>query len=254
MWKDFFSFSLYACLGTIFVISNIQLTVAQVRQSTNYQIQSDSLNFGGGFSSSTNYVQQSTFGEVGTGEANSTNYALRAGYQQMQEVYIAISAVADLSLSPNISGVTGGSSSGSTTVTVTTDSPAGYSLSIQSAANPAMQKGIDSIANYAPAGATPDFAFTFAAGESQFGYSPEGVDIAQRFKDNGASCDIGTSDTQSRCWDGLFTTPVVIASAIDPNHPNGATTSIKFRVGIGSSMIQPEGLYTATTTLTALPL
>ncbi len=208
---------------------------------------------GGGFSSSTNYVSQSTAGEVATGLSNSTNYALKTGYQQMLEVYIALTGASDVSLSPSIPGVTGGVANGVTTVTVTTDSSSGYALTIAASNNPAMQKGASSIADYVQAGA-PDFTFITGASVANFGYTPEGVDVVQRFKDNGATCNTGGLNTVSACWDGLSTVPKTIASKTTSNHPNGATTSVRFRVGIGSSVVQPPGTYTATTTLTALSL
>lgn len=253
MWREFFSPFLSASICTIVILGSLNITLAQVMQSTSYQIQSDSVNFGGGLSSSTSYTLESTAGEVGTGVGSSTSYSLKAGYQQMHEVYIALSGATDVSMSPSIPGVTGGTANGSTTVTVTTDSPSGYSLSIAATTNPAMQKGADSIADYTPSGA-PDFTFTTGVADSHFGYSPEGVDVVQRFKDNGSSCNVGSSETSLSCWDGLSTTEEIISSNTNSNHPNGATTTLRFRVGVGGSVVQAPGLYTATTTLTALPL
>jgi hypothetical protein len=227
--------------------------LAQVMQSGSYQIQSDSMNFGGGRSSSTNYLSESTFGEVATGEGASASYKLKAGYQQMQEVYIALTGGVDVIMNPSIPGVTGGVSNGSTTVTGVTDSPSGYSLSIAVSGTPAMQGTAGSIADYVPSGA-PDFVFTTDPTDSHFGFSPEGSNIVARFKDNGSVCNAGALDGVGTCWDGLSTTPEVIASSGNPNHPLGATTSIRFRVGVGGSAAQAPGFYTATTTITALPL
>lgn len=55
---------------------------AYVSSGTNYRIEFDSINFGGGQSSSGNYSQESTFGEVGTGDLSGTNYNSNSGYQQ----------------------------------------------------------------------------------------------------------------------------------------------------------------------------
>ena len=230
------------------------VVVAQVMQSTSYQIQSDSINIGGGLATSTSYQLESTAGEIATGPSDSTNYSLRAGYQQMQTVYLSLSAVADIAMSPAISGVTGGTANGSTTVTVTTDSPAGYQLTIEAENDPAMQKGADTIADYDPGG-DPDFSFTTGSADAHFGYSPEGVDIVQRFLDNGSdTCNTGSTDTALACWDGLSTGAVVIASAADSNHPDGVTTSVHFRVGVGASAAVTAGVYTSTTTITATAL
>lgn len=255
MVRSIFLLGGVALLGSVStLVFSVPISSAQVRQSTSYRIQSDSINFAGGLSTSTNYALEATAGEVGTGAGVSSNYSLKAGYQQMQEVYIAISNVADLVLTPNISGVSGGVSNGSTTVTVTTDSTSGYALTIAASTNPAMKKGADVINDYVPLGAPPDLIFTTGVTNAHFGFSPQGNNIVQRFKDNGSACNVGLLDTALSCWQGLSTTASTIASASTGNHPLGATTTINFRVGIGSSVVQPEGVYTATTTITALPL
>lgn len=229
---------------------------AQVMQSGSYRIQSDSVNFGGGRSTSTNYIQESTFGEIATGESQSGTYRLRAGYQQMQEVYIALSGGTNVTLTPSIPGITGGTSNGSTTFNVVTDGPAGYQLDVRASTSPAMQKGADTIADYTPGGGDPDYIFTTNASDAHFGFSPEGPDVVQRFlNDTVSSCNQPAgSSTAGVCWDGLSTTDATIASSGSANQPSGATTTIHFRVGIGSSVGQPPGTYIATTTVTALSL
>jgi hypothetical protein len=254
MRRTFTTSLLISGVATIAVLLAQPLSLAQVATSTNYRIQSDSINFGGGLSTSTNYQQESTFGEVGTGVSTSTNYQNNAGYQQMQEVFISMSVPSDVTLSPNLAGITGGTSNGSTTVTVTTDSPAGYSLSIEAENSPAMQKnGSVTIADYNQ-GAEADFTFGLVTGQAQFGFSPSSVNVVSAFKDNGSLCNTGSGDTLLACWAGLTTSPVIISQGAAANHPNGATTTVYFRVGIGSDAGVESGLYTATTTLTALPL
>lgn len=234
-------------------MASINLGLAQVATSSNYQLQSDSINFGGGLSTSTNYQQESTFGELGTGQGSSTNYMLRAGYQQMQEVYLSLTPPSDVTMSPDLQGITGGTSNGSTTVTVTTDSPAGYSLTIAAANNPAMQSGSNSIANYNQ-GADADYSFLVTSGLASFGFSPSSVDVVQEFRDNTSLCGVGSSDTLLACWAGMTTAAIPISQGSGSNHPSGATTTIYFKVGVGSGAGVISGLYTATSTLTALPL
>jgi len=238
---------------TLLILPLINISTAQVMSSPGYQLQSDSVNFGGGLSSSTNYVQESTAGEVATGPSDSNNFSLRAGYQQMQEVFLSLAVSNDVEMSPDIPGLTGGVSNGSTTFTVITDSPAGYQLSLASENNPAMQGSLDTIDDY-DAGVEPDFSFITASNEAHFGFTPEGVDIADEFIDDGGTCGLAGGDTPLACWDGLSTVDRVIANGQGGNQPNGATTTINFRVGIGSSAGVISGLYTATSTVTALPL
>jgi hypothetical protein len=240
---------------TVLVVSSLLLASAQVRTSPNYQIQSDSINMGGGLGSSTNYVSESTVGEVATGDSDSTNFRLRAGYQQMQEVFISISATSGIALTGTLGGLTGGESNGSTTVTVVTDSPSGYQLAITAAAAPAMRKGADTIADYVPAvPPTPDFLFTTDSTDAHFGFSPQGGDVVSRFRNNTSVCGVGSQSTLLRCWAGLSTTTVPLAQGTGANHPLGATTTLQFKVGIGGGTVVPPGTYVATTTLTALPL
>lgn len=253
-FKTFLQTITRSLLITILVISAIGIGQAQVRSSTNYQLQSDSINAGGGFSSSASYNQESTMGEIATGKSDSTSYSLRAGYQQMQEVYISLASTGNVIMSGDLPGLTGGTSNGSSTFTVITDSPSGYSLSIQAENSPAMNKGANFIDDYNASG-TADFAFTVSSGQALFGFTPEGVDIVSGFLDNGTNaCNTGSTDTAFACWDGLSTSTRTIATGIGANHPAGATTTVNFRVGLGGNNTVEAGVYIATTTVTALPL
>jgi len=243
-------------IATGLILSVLNMGFAQVRSSAHYRLQSDSVNFGGGLSTSTSYRQESTFGEVATGESTSTAYSLHAGYQQMQEVFLSLSTTGNVVMSPNLPGLTGGVSNGSATFTVITDSPSGYNLLIKAENSPAMQSvnSTSTIADYVPVGTDADFSFSTAAGQAHFGYTPEGSDIVQAFKDNGSACNVGNLDTSLACWEGLSTTDKIIAQNTNATHPDGATTTIRFRVGIGSGAGVTSGVYIATTTVTALPL
>lgn len=250
----------YVTFLVVTFIFSAHTLFAEVMTSGTYKIQSDSVNFGGGLGNSSNYKVEDTYGEVGTGESQSTTYKLKAGYQQMQEVYLAITSAADVTMSPSLGGLSGGTSNGSTAVTVTTDGGAGYQLLIKASTSPAL-KGeniADSIADYTPAVAgTPDYVFDPAipATASEFGYTAEGSDIAQRFKDDGFSCNQPAgSDTADTCWYGLSTSNEVVSSRSTGNHPSGVATTIKYRTYVGSSRVQTEGIYNATTTLTAISL
>lgn len=243
-------------LSLLIALVSIPHAFAQVMQSNSYQIQSDSINLGGGYSSSTSYRLEDTLGEIATGPSESASYRLRAGYQQMHEVYLALTGADDVAMSPALGGVTGGTANGSTTVTVTTDSASGYELSIVASSSPAMQGNVfsDTIANYTPTGVEPDFTFSVAAGAAEFGFTPEGVDIAQRYQDDAGSCNQVGSDTTDACWDPLTTTPVIIATRASSNHPSGTDTVLKFRTVIGANANQLADTYTATTTITAVAL
>lgn len=241
-------------LLTVLGCSLVVVGHAQVRTSTNYQLESDSVNFGGGLSSSTSYTLESTGGEVATGDSDSSSYSLRAGYQQMHEIYLSMTAPANVTLTPNIGGITGGTANGSTSVVVLTDNRAGYALTFVASSSPAMQKGGDTIADYVPvAEPNPDLSFITGSADAHFGFSPYGDDVVVRYQNNGSLCNVSGSSTPLSCWDGASTTPLTIAEG-GANHPGGATTTLYFRVGIGGTIGVPAGEYVATTTLTALPL
>lgn len=240
-------------LLTIVLVSLLSVGQAQVMNSTNYSMERDSINFGGGYGSSTSYQQESTFGELATGNSSSTNYSLKAGYQQMSSSYISLSVIGNVALGPSL-GLAGGTATGSTYFIVTTDNRLGYRATLQASGSPAMQAPQGTISNYAPSTSDPDFSFTTNSNQARFGFSPEGPDIATRFRDNGGLCGIGALDTTDACWDMVSTTPVEIARRTSSNHPLGATTTLKFRVGVGSAAAVTAGTYVATSTVTAITL
>lgn len=231
----------------------LQVGEAQVRSSTNYQLQSDSINIGGGLSTSTNFTQESTVGEVATGDSGSTNFELRAGFQQMQEVFLSMSAAADVEMSPSLPGITGGTANGSTSVTVITDSPAGYQLTLESESSPTLQNGSESIADLDTS--TPRlFDFTTAgAQQAALAFSPAGVDVPDTYRSSGSVCGSG-SVVAERCWEGPSTTPATIALSTNANQPSGASTTVHFRIVIDPGAAVIAGTYSGTSTLTALPL
>lgn len=230
------------------------VVLAQVRGSTNYTIISDSLNAGGGLGTSSSYILESTIGEQATGYSTSTSYTLDAGYQQWDDSFLALSSGANVAL-PNLSGITGGTSQGTTAWNVTTNNPAGYTMTIEATSTPALRASSGaSFDDYTPAGSDPDFMFSVGAGETVFAFSPEGSDIVSRFKDNGTICGTGSSDASERCFDGLSTTPTPIAGASGRNDPSGATTTVRFIAGIGSAIFQESGAYEATVIITAISL
>jgi hypothetical protein len=170
-------------------------------------------------------------------------------------------AANDVTMSPALQGLTGGTAYGTSTVAITTNNPTGYNMTMAFATVTAMQGvGVSSdISNYTPSvGGTPDYNFSVGANAAEFGFTVNGVttpgDIDVRFKDNGSACNGGFSGTTAgTCWYNAAdaTTPVGI---INRTTATRATSTIVFRVGISanpSPAIQ-TGFYTATATLTAL--
>lgn len=254
---NFFTKSKYIIILTLIVISSFgfyQNILAEVMQSPTYKIQQDSVNFGGADSSSETYKLNDTLGEIATGDSNSATYYMHAGYWQMNESYIAISSPTDLNMS-SMGGLSGGSSEGTMSWVVTTDNTAGYNMSVVASTNPAMTSATDSLADYTPAGADPDYNFTNASNSSSFGFSSEGTEASPRFKNNiGGVCNLGTLETAGKCWDGFSTTPKVVAGSTSSNHPDGATVSLRLRAESGADHIQTSGAYSVIITATAVSL
>ena len=180
---------------------------------------------------------------------------MKAGFQQNFDVYLSVTQPANVTMSPAIGGLTGGTANGSTNFIVTTDDPAGYSVTIAASTSPALVTATDSFADYVPVGANPDFTFTNAASASSFAFSVKGADTAARFLDDGASnCGTGSSQTAGACWDGLSTVAKTFLNRTSSNQPSGTVTTLNFRAASGSSHVQSSGTYVATTTITVTPL
>lgn len=260
--KDYF---IHVITGIFFVSFSILIysiilspsVFAQVMSSTNYKVLDQSINFAGNKSTSANYSMQDTVGEIATGMSSSTNYSISAGYQQMNITAISVVPPTNVTMTPNLGGLTGGSSNGSTTFTVTTDNVAGYTATILASSSPALvntSSTTNSFADYSPSGAAPDFTFSVLPTQSLFAFSVQGTDANARFKNNGSVCNSGGSSTALTCWDGLATTTKTVSNRTSNNQPSGTQSVLYFRAAVGSSRNQPNGLYIATTTLTVIPL
>jgi hypothetical protein len=238
-------------LCTLFFSSAVQAAMS----SNNFKIDNDSITSGGGASSSSSYGLDGATGQTADGASQSSNYKLQAGYEINSGFYISLSSPADVTMSPSISGITGGSSTGSAAWNVITDNSAGYTFEVHSVTSPALQaSGVDSFTDYPTAGVDPDYAWSIDPTISAFGFSPEGADIDSRYKDNGTACGTGGSDTSDQCWDGLSTLDRVVARRTSANQPSGTSTTLKLRAEIGTQRSQIGGNYSATIVVTALPL
>lgn len=231
--------------------------LAYVASSSNYVLQSDSVNFGGGYSTSTSYRSQSTFGEVGSGLYSSTTMIMNGGYQAMeQDYYLAMSFPTGLPMSA-VNGSGGGVSNGSSTWHVLTDNVNGYELSVRAETSPALTSGSNFFADYQPSFGNPDYSWNNPDNESRFGFSPEGEDVTTEFlNDSGGvvGCGSGGLDTADACWSGFSTENKVIARSVSNNYPDGASTTLKFRAQVGAKKVQLKGTYQANIIVSALAL
>jgi hypothetical protein len=165
----------------------------------------------------------------------------------------------NLTLSPSLAGITGGTANGQTSVRVLTNNAAGYSMTLTASSSLGMignsQGG--TIPAYIPSsGTTPDFTFAAPANTARFGYTVEASttdDLAQAFKDDGGACNTGSADAVDSCWLNASTSAVTVINRTTETAASGSTSTIKFRAVINSNPVPaiPQDTYVATTTLTA---
>ena len=232
--------------------------LAYVAASTNYRLEADSVNFGGGESAdSASFSLSDTGGEIGTGTSTSNAYNLHAGYRAMSESvveYITLSTPADVPLG-SISATDGGTSSGSASWTVVTNNANGYQLEIKADNSPALKYETSGFSDYDVSGGVPGYTWAVSPGAAVFGFTPEGDDIADRYLDDGTTCGTGAGETADSCWDGLSTSNRVIAERGSSNLSAGSTIAVKFRAAIGAGgKDMPKGDYSARIIMTATTL
>lgn len=226
--------------------------LAYVMSSTNYQIERDSINFGGGLSTSSSYTNESTLGEIGTGYLTSASYVVKAGYQQMESSWISLSVPPNASLKPDINASMGGLASTSVDLLINTNNGSGYTMQMKAGTNPALKGATFDFDNYTIAGGTPDYAWSVDSAVAEFGFTPEGNNIINRYRDNGISCNQPAGfDSSDTCWDAPTTTYATIAQSIAPNYPTGTVTTLKFRAEAGSTSLIDIGSYLADMIITA---
>ncbi|HEY4478691.1 MAG TPA: hypothetical protein VI775_02515, partial [Candidatus Paceibacterota bacterium] len=94
----------------IVFLSSFNISLAEVMSSGSYQMELDSVNFGGAQSSSASYLLEDTFGESGTGELSGTNYNASIGYQQASIVTVTPSTPTTTTPSTTGGSISGGTS------------------------------------------------------------------------------------------------------------------------------------------------
>lgn len=165
----------------------------------------------------------------------------------------------NVTMSPTLGGLSGGTANGSTLFVITSGNTLGYTVTLMASSSLGMI-GNASSSQYIPAyvpstPGVPDFSFATPA-RAYFGYTTEASttsDLAQAFKDNGSTCNTGSGDTVDSCWLNATTTAYTIITRSGPTASTGATTTLKFRVVItpNPNPVIPDDTYVATTTLTA---
>ena len=174
------------------------------------------------------------------------------------EITFAVAAP-DVTMSPSIGGVTGGTGDGGTQFRIVSSNGTGFSVTLNTESN--SMEGEDTTGTIPALIPTvvnvPNFTFTTAPTNSAaFAYTIKATtttDVATLFRDNGSSCNTGSNSTENRCWLNASTSAITILNRTTQTESSGATSTLYYRVIIAAdpAPLIPEDIYTATTTLTA---
>jgi hypothetical protein len=180
---------------------------------------------------------------------------------------ISLDSPADVNMSASIPGMTGGSATGQATWTIATNNNTGFKLELEASTDPALQ-GVaqgDSFADYTEtAGGVPDFDWSVAESDAEFGYTVEAAtaaDLDQSFMDNAGAtpCNTaGASQTADKCWIGFAGAGVKeqVINRTTETAVAGEAEVVKFKAELNGPATDADGFlvedtYTATVTATA---
>lgn len=160
-----------------------------------------------------------------------------------------------------ISGVTGGTATGTSQFVVLSNNASGYSVTIDffdNAGDYAMlgnEDGGEEIRDYALGAGTPTLHMT-ASTAAQFAYTVQSTstsDTVVAFRNNGTNCGAGSQTAAVRCWKSPSTSPVEIVNR-STSATAGATSTLVFKVHVpaGATPTPTAQVYTATATLSVV--
>jgi hypothetical protein len=167
----------------------------------------------------------------------------------------------NVSMAGNLSGITGGTATGSTQFKVTSNNASGYSVTIAFFNNAGLyamrgdEDGGAQIRDYAAGAGTPTLNLT-ASTAAQFAFSinsSTSADTAAPFWTDGASCAAGVGSSHGKCWKLPSTSSVEVVDRTTAA-TTGATSTLLFKVHVPSSAnpVPTAQTYTATATLSVV--
>ena len=165
-----------------------------------------------------------------------------------------------------LTGLTGGTSNGSTTFSVATNNPNGYTVAIRFAnagSGNAMaynSSPTDTFITNGPGTVSFDFDPPAANSPALFAYTVDGAHAAQTFRSTASTCDSGAGSTDGEsCFlmqSTITTNEEIMRRTSASAGGDGDSLDLYFRVVVGQDPdpVLPSGTYTATATLTAQEL
>jgi Concanavalin A-like lectin/glucanases superfamily len=220
--------------------------------STDYKLRPDVINSGGAdWSKSTRYLLSDSIGEAVIGHGAATNYKLDSGYRQPSSanlLTISCSATADLG---SVTGI--GQRTGSGTCTVYTDAFNGYQLrwSVPTGSGGTntgklISQYNDTIGQFTPAVANVPETWSVTTTDAEWGARVRSISTD-------TAVEWGTDNVTDK-WLNISTTGRTIISRTYATPPAGSVEIVQYRAEIGSSVLQPNGTYSATVVLTVVGL
>jgi hypothetical protein len=156
---------------------------------------------------------------------------------------------ADVALSPDLGGMTGGTSTGSTSFSVTTSNEAGFTTTVQSSDQLSHTTLTDYFKDYTQA--APTYNWTNPA-DSAFGYNVVSSVAATAFKNNGTSaCGSGANNSIDHCWIGFSTSTPYTILTTSSAQKSGVTATINLKAYLAANQNFSNGSYTTTITVTS---
>ncbi len=197
-----------------------------------------------------------TFFEPSVGRAATSTFTITQSVTS--EISFVVNAT-NTTMVGALGGITGGTATGTAFAAVQTNSTTGYTMDISFSNSPAMRgdsSGSTAIGNYGTT-SVPTYTFFTGSTSAVFGYSVNASttsDVAAAFKNNGTSCNVGSTVTAYVCWQGATSTSNARIINRSVAATTSATTTLTFKVYIPNNPSIPvnSDTYTATATLTAL--
>lgn len=235
---------------SVFLHSSITEAQQPPNQSQNYRIKPEVINAGGrDISKSSNYFLSDSLGEPIVGHGDSANYKLDSGYRQPSAAeFLSMTCTATVPIG-TVAGT--GQKTGSGTCTVFSDAYNGYNLgwavltgSGGTNTGHLINQFNDAIAPFTPSIADTTETWSIAASASEWGARLRSISTD-------AAAEWGT-DATSEKWLNIATSNRTIVTRSNATLQAGSTEIVQFRSEVGSTKLQPTGVYQTTVTFTVV--
>jgi hypothetical protein len=192
-------------------------------------------------------VSNSYFTVISPDQVSSTNFPLNSSLATINST-ISISSPIDLTLSPNVAGISGGTATGETTWNIITNAHNGYSLQWKASTAQMINTDSDLINAYTPT--LPDTPETWSINTnvSEWG---------GRLKSTSTTYDSskwGIDDGVSSKWLNIRITDYEVVQRNSKTSPSGDFQTIQFKAEVGNNSFQESGHYSTQVTVTAVTL